>query len=208
MDLYKDYGPALHRYLTRRLADAQRAQDLAQEVYLRLYQIEDQELIRAPQAYLFRIASNLVYDFHRREKHSPVIFDSGLADDCEHASEPSMADAGELIDMQQQLSLAMEKLPPTYAAVLLLKKRDGYSLEEIARELNLSTHTVKKYLFLAVARCREALVNGGPVLAILLAICGCGSRQQAPQKLRCEVDQPHLQIDGKAFCRHRDVDVP
>ena len=41
-----------------------------------------------------------------------------------------------------------------YRAVLVLRKGEGLSYVEIAKELNLSIHTVKKYMRLSLAQCR------------------------------------------------------
>ena len=46
----------------------------------------------------------------------------------------------------------LHRLPPAHRNVLVLRKRDGMSYQEIAAELNISVHTVKKYLFQASAR--------------------------------------------------------
>ena len=57
----------------------------------------------------------------------------------------------------QRLQAALEGLPPLYSAALLLRKRDGLSHREIAERLQISLHTVRKYLTRAVAQCRLKL---------------------------------------------------
>lgn len=154
---FAKYGRVLHRYLLRRLENAQTASDLAQEAYLRLLRLEHSELVRAPQAYLFTIAANLIYEFKMREKKDVVIFDSHAVEQAaDETSDPAAVEPGEQLNMERQLEAVLSQLPPAYAAILIMKKRDGKSLEEIAKELNLSIHTVKKYLFRAVVMCREA----------------------------------------------------
>lgn len=154
---FEQYHTGLHRFLMRRLRSTQNAQDLAQETYLRLLRMESHELVRKPQAYLYRIASNLVYEFKLRERTEPIAFDS---DALERASEsPAVVeetDAGEAVSVAQQLEAILGQLPPLYRAVFVLRKRDGMSYTEIARTLDISVHTVKKYLARAVAQCRCA----------------------------------------------------
>lgn len=53
----------LKRYLSQRVANRAEAEDLAQEIYLRLLRIERQDLIRSPEALLFRVASNAVFEW-------------------------------------------------------------------------------------------------------------------------------------------------
>jgi RNA polymerase sigma-70 factor (ECF subfamily) len=154
--VYEAYGPALHRYLMQRLVNAETARDLAQETYLRLLRVEHAELIRAPQAYVFRLAANLVCELYLRERRDVVRFDSRLVDNAaECVSDPIVADPAERIDIDRQLDFVLAQLPPQYAAILVMKKRDGRSIEEIAHELSLSVHTVKKYLCRALALCRN-----------------------------------------------------
>ncbi len=154
---FEQYHAGLHRFLMRRLRSMHHAQDLAQETYLRLLRMDRQELVRKPQAYLYRIAANLVYEFKLRERNEPVCFDSEAV---EHAVEspavPATADASEGVSLHQQLEAVLGQLPPLYRAVFVLRKRDGMTYAEIARTLDISVHTVKKYLTRAVAQCRCA----------------------------------------------------
>jgi RNA polymerase sigma-70 factor (ECF subfamily) len=154
---FEQYHAGLHRFLMRRLRSTQNAQDLAQETYLRLLRMDRHELVRKPQAYLYRIASNLVYEFKLRERNEPVCFDS---EELERAAESSMAaataDASDDLNVSQQLETLLVQLPPLYRAVFVLRKRDGMSYPEIAHTLDISVHTVKKYLARAVAQCRCA----------------------------------------------------
>jgi DNA-directed RNA polymerase specialized sigma24 family protein len=74
------YRYALRRFLIQRLRNAQDASDLSQEVYLRLLRVPDATLVRQPRAYLFRIAANVLYEFHMRQQHESVTFDSEMLD--------------------------------------------------------------------------------------------------------------------------------
>jgi RNA polymerase sigma factor (sigma-70 family) len=153
---FEQFDKGLQRFLTRRLQSAENAQDLAQEAYLRLLHLDRGEFVRKPQAYLYRIASNLVYEFRLRERNQPVTFDSEALDDAaERTAEPLATEASDRMEIEQQLESILADLPPLYRAVLVLRKRDGLSYLEIARTLDISVHTVKKYLARAVAQCRS-----------------------------------------------------
>jgi len=155
---YDLYHTALQNFLVRRLRSAQDAQDLAQEAYLRLLRLERGEFVNKPLAYLYRIASNLVYEFKLRERNDPVVFDSEALDQAaENPREPFAYEASERLSAEQQVESMLTGLPPLYRAVLVLRKRDGLSYSEIARTLDISVHTVKKYLARAVAQCRSAV---------------------------------------------------
>jgi RNA polymerase sigma factor (sigma-70 family) len=155
---YVQHRATLHRYLMRRLHNDQNAQDLAQEVYLRLLRVEDREVIRDPLAFLYRLAMNLVYEFRLRRQRDPVLFDSEAAEEVtERSLSATTGDLSEPLCTDQELKRVLAALPPMPRAVFVLRKRDGMSDQEIAVELNLSVHTVKKYLCQAVALCREAV---------------------------------------------------
>ncbi len=152
----EQYHAELHRFLMRRLQSAQHAQDLAQEAYLRLLRVERAELVRQPRAYLYRIAVNLISEFRLRAQREPIVFDSdALAQAAEHVAD-TPADEGDRAADAQQIELLLEQLPPLYRAIFVLRKRDGLSYPEIAQQLDISVHTVKKYLARAVAKCRSA----------------------------------------------------
>lgn len=146
------YCYALQRFLVQRLRNAQDASDLSQEVYLRLLRVPDTTLVRQPRAYLFRIAANVVYEFHLRQRHESVTFDSDMLDAItENPPQPTQDELTDQLHTQRQLDKVLSTLPPLYRAILLMQKRDGLSYAEISRELQLSVHTVEKYLFRALA---------------------------------------------------------
>jgi RNA polymerase sigma factor (sigma-70 family) len=155
---YQRYRGGLKRYLMRRLDRAQDAQDLAQEVYLRLLRVDAAELVRQPRAYMFRIASHVVYEFRLREEREKehVSIDSTALDHlADRVSGPATGDFAEGASLESELARLLERLPPVERAIVLLQKREGLSYKEIARQLGLSVHTVKKYLFRALLRLRQ-----------------------------------------------------
>ena len=149
-----DYRSELQRFLLRRLSRSELvAADIAQETFLRLLRVEHTQLIQKPRAYLYRVAVNVIREFELREQDSPL---RGAVDIVATEDKVPAPDGGvDRVEHASSLTAALEGLPAMQRAVLLLFKRDGKSYEEIARELNLSRHTVKKYLFLAVSHCRR-----------------------------------------------------
>jgi RNA polymerase sigma-70 factor (ECF subfamily) len=153
----EQYHAELHRFLMRRLRSVQHAQDLAQEAYLRLLRVERTELVRMPRAYLYRIAVNLVSEFRLREQRELITYDSdALEEAAERASDAGPDEQGDKVADAQQIDSVLGRLPPLYLAILVLRKRDGLSYQEIAQQLDVSIHTVKKYLARALAICRQA----------------------------------------------------
>jgi RNA polymerase sigma-19 factor, ECF subfamily len=151
------YRRELHRYLMRRLRHPQDVDDLAQDVYLRLLAIDDERVVRKPLAYLYGIASHVLADYRIEveAEREIITVDSEIVD--EWTDSPGCVlpdDIADRLNLQQQIDKAMAQLPPTHAAVLLAHKRDGMSYEEVAEHLDLSIHTVEKYVTQAKARIR------------------------------------------------------
>lgn len=160
---FEQYRDRLHRFLVFRLRNPRDADDISQDAYLRFLQISAQETIREPQALLYRLASNLVYEFHVRQRRSHVTFDSEVADGLAERSDDVWRDeVSERISSAQQIDAVLRRMPKSYQIVLLLRKRDGLSPEEIAQRLNLSKATVYTYLIRAVALFKHEFDNTGP----------------------------------------------
>lgn len=151
----------LHSYFRRRLAQPADAQDLAQEVYLRLLRVDRGEAaaIADPEAYLFTVAANLAKEHAvlQRRRALQVDFEQVYPD-----LEAPGADADEALDRgarERRLATALQQLPPRHRAVMLMQYREGLSYADIAQRLGVSTHMVKKYVVKALALCRREMAE-------------------------------------------------
>jgi len=157
----RQHGQSLRRYLSSRLRNRlSEVPDLVQEVFLRLLRINEHETIRSPEAYLITIATHVLHQHAMREAARPEAVElMGIADEVADAQDP--AEQAELLERVHGLERALSKLSPKARAALILHRRDGYSLEEIAQELDLSRGMAKKYLAQALAHCRKRLGPNG-----------------------------------------------
>ena len=159
---YAQFRAGLHRYLLRRLRSADRAQDLAQEVYLRLLRFADRELVQCPEAYVYRVAFNVICEFRLSEQRQRVAFDSDemarLAEQLAQEEEP-IEDLWEHEARQQWLDAALAELPSMQRAVFVLAIRHDLPHGEIATRLGLSLHTVRKYLYRTLHHCRQKMAG-------------------------------------------------
>lgn len=156
--VFAKHQDRLAGFFRRRVRHSWDAQDLTQEVYLRLLRADERELIRNPEGYLRTVAGNLLREhavLRRRALQSQ--------DPLESESEPALIDdqaPEEQIDRElreEQLAAILDRLPPRWRAVLLMQHRHGLSYQDIALELGVSTHMVKKYVVKALASCRTEL---------------------------------------------------
>lgn len=141
---HRKHNQALLRYLKQRLGDSERARDALQDVYLRLWRHSGP--VRYPSAYVFRVAANVAYELRTRERRSPVVFDSAAVEGAAVPAEDTEA--------ASELEAVLARLTPLQAAIVVLRKREGLSYAEIAEQLRVSIHTVKKYLHVALSQCR------------------------------------------------------
>lgn len=148
------YHDQLLRFLARGLGEQSDAQDLAQEVFLRLLRVEDPDLIRHPRAYLYRVAVNVIQEWRLRNRRFPV------KDDYDLEQEPDEADPVDEIEASERaerLNRAVAKLPARYRAVLMLRVNRGLTHKEVAEELEMTPRMVKRHLIKAYAKLRERL---------------------------------------------------
>src|SRR5688572_1240056 len=154
--LVQRYAEAVRRYFDRRLSRIQDTEDLAQEVYLRLLRIDPATKVQKPLQFVYGMARHVLLD-HQAETAEKQDFLRAAREALNWTECPSevLADRPEDQAMvEEQLREIMKLLPPLYVSILLLHDRDGRSYEEVASTLNISVHTVKKYLTEARARVR------------------------------------------------------
>lgn len=144
----QQHGNRLRRFLASRLRHrAADVPDLVQEVFVRLLRIERHHAIRSSEAYVFTVASRVLHQYTlRRSKMGEPVDIATVSDQIES---PSEADPAAQLEIQQclcNLRAGLEKLSPRAAQVLMLHRRDGFSLEEIGAQLGISRTAAKKDL--------------------------------------------------------------
>lgn len=153
--LYDRYAPRIYAYIYRRVGDPHLAEDLTGEVFVRVIQaIRSQRLWRTSfQAWLYRIAHNLVVDHYRRQ---PITADLQL-DERLVAVEDNPVDAVTQQLSQQQLGTAIRRLTPDQQQVLALRFGQGLTARETAEVVDKSVGAVEALQHRALAALRRVL---------------------------------------------------
>jgi RNA polymerase sigma-70 factor (ECF subfamily) len=128
--------------------------DVAQEVFLRLLRYDNVELIERPQAYLFRMAANVVGEWTMRSRHRHP-HDARWLDDLHAESDPELEVARETA--HRQLRQALASLPARQREVLRLHFGEGLARAQIAERLQISERSVKRDLISAYGKLRVVL---------------------------------------------------
>ena len=160
--LFADHRGALQMFFRRRIRAKADAADLAQEVYVRMLRISDQEAIRNPVHYLYTVANNLVKEHAVLDRRQPRGIDVYEAPPHEQL-EMLPAFDGELDATQRvaRLGVVLEQLRPKCRAAVELRFTQGLSFREIAMHLGVSPQMAKKYVAQGLGHCRRRMAALG-----------------------------------------------
>jgi RNA polymerase sigma-70 factor, ECF subfamily len=150
-DIVRAHQRAVFGLALRMLSDWQRAEDLAQEVFLQLHRNLSALQSAAHLAFWLRkVTLNKAIDRLRREPLFEVVpLEEGLAPPDEHAEEDPL--------LQRRLRDLVALLAPAARAVVVLRYQEDLDPAEIARTLNMSINTVKSHLKRSLATLREGM---------------------------------------------------
>jgi RNA polymerase sigma factor (sigma-70 family) len=150
--LFRSQSPRLLRFLSRRTAGREEAADMLQETFVRLIRQAAVEAIPLrPEAYLQRIATNLLRDRARRSLTHDDHLHEPLDEEALADSQPSPAVVLEMRDLINQYDAALSKLRPKTRSIFLLHRRDGLTYAQIASQTGLSASGVEKHMMKAIA---------------------------------------------------------
>ncbi len=158
--LYQRHKGPLYRYLTRLLAHDQTAEEIYQDVWLRLIQARSRYQASASfRTYLFQIARNRALDHFRSQRRRPQLATHDPAD-TDELPDAQQLDVADLVHNHSCLARLLElvrDLPDAQRDVFLLKEEAGLSLQEIAALSTENVEAVKSRLRYAIAKLRTGL---------------------------------------------------
>lgn len=148
----------LRGFFLRRGSQGEDAEDLAQEVYLRLLRStgENAAAIANPEAYLYAVAANLAREQARARCRQAPHEDVELLADVLGSEEDIEGDF-ERAQHWACIRATIARLPPTTRQVMELHYRDGLECARIGAALEVSVHMVRKHIGKGLEACRKAL---------------------------------------------------
>jgi RNA polymerase sigma-70 factor (ECF subfamily) len=153
---YDEYHLRLLNFLRASLKAEADAEDVSQEVYLRLLRIPESRVVEHPRAYLFRVAVNVINDWLAGQR----LLETRPPEELDRI--PGGEDSALQYDQSKRLERiekALNALPAHYRATVVLKTRHGMTYDEIAAHLGVSERMVKRYIVKAYARLRNRLAS-------------------------------------------------
>lgn len=146
--LFEKYGTRLYLFALRYLNDKEDAKDLLNEVFLKLW--ENRQNLKTNsslQSYLFTIAYNNIRQRFlkkiREEKYIHIFVEEYLIDSSD---EEEQLDYQLLVD---KINRIIDLLPPRRKEIFILSYKEELKNQEIAEQLGVSDHHVKKQLVIA-----------------------------------------------------------
>lgn len=144
-ELFREHEQKLFAFVVKVLRSDVQAQDIVQDVFLKLWTIREQlHEIENMDAFLYRLTENKVYDYLRaaatREKTRQELWQR-----IRNAGE-STHDLLETKEYHTLIQQAIHQLPPQRKTIYLLSKQEGLKQQQIAQELQISPHTVRNHL--------------------------------------------------------------
>jgi RNA polymerase sigma factor (sigma-70 family) len=161
-DIVRAHSTRVYRLAYRLTGNPHDAEDLTQEVFVRVFRSLSSYTPGTFEGWLHRITTNLFLDSARRKQR--IRFE-GLADEMAHrlpGSEPTPAQAFDDSHMDDDVQAALKALPPEYRAAVVLCDIEGFSYEEIAATLGVKLGTVRSRIHRGRAQLRAALGHRRP----------------------------------------------
>ena len=145
----------LRRFFTAYRISAEDAEDLAQEVFLRLARLGQISELRDPEAFVFTLARNLLRDrarrFHTRCSNASVAIEE-LNLPC---SRPTPDQTFEHYEQLKSADTALASLKPSARAAFIMHRVDGLGYSDVAARMGVSVSMVEKHIMAAIAALRE-----------------------------------------------------
>jgi len=147
VDLFSD---GIYRFVLKTLKDQDKAKDVVQDCYERLWIKHSEVSFEKVKSYLFTSAYHSSIDTIRRDKRkldfeTEKTFDSYTSD--------------QFSDVKEVLNKAVDLLPEDQKTVLILRDYEGYSYEEIGEITGLNESQVKVYIYRARLFLKNYLVS-------------------------------------------------
>jgi RNA polymerase sigma-70 factor (ECF subfamily) len=152
--LLDEFGVRLHSLLARVAVRRDVADELLQELFLKLRRADGFAHAPRPEQYLFRAAINLAFDWRSRSRRSVVPVSLNGEVKC---SRPSPVEEAIHREELERVMAAVERLAPGDRELVIMRFLHGSSYEELADHLGSTPHCVRALCSKAVARLRQQL---------------------------------------------------
>ncbi|MCC6251775.1 MAG: RNA polymerase sigma factor [Bacteroidia bacterium] len=147
VDLYAD---SLFRFILKNIKDTEKAKDIVQDTYEKLWVKVSHVESKNAKSYMFTTAYRTMIDSIRKEKKYSTL---------EQIKEISISTTGATLSLRQNIDKGLERLPEIQRTVLLLRDYEGYDYAQIGEITGLNESQVKVYIYRARIAMKDYLVS-------------------------------------------------
>ena len=151
--VFDNHFSEIRRYVFYRSGNEETANDVAQEVFIKLWEKRAKIEIKTVRALLYKIASDLFISTYRKEKKDFEFFKHFIPAE----SNASADDNVHFEELKKQYEQALKTMPENQRMVFLLNRVDELTYPEIAERLGLSVKAIEKRMSLALKYLKENL---------------------------------------------------
>jgi len=151
----KEFGDPVYRFIRRSIKDSERANDIVQDTYEKLWRLVTEVDFATVRSWLFTAAYNRMIDVIRKDSRLVMV---------EYYDDSSLMYDDASGDLNEVLHKALDRLPAQQRAVILLRDYEGYSYQEISSITGLSEAQVKVYIYRGRVSLRNYLVKTGQAI--------------------------------------------
>ncbi len=165
-ELFRTHYSALCGYANMYLNDVDAAEDMVQEVFLKLWKNKNSLEIRTSlKSYLFRAVRNaclnMIDHINIREEYKKFN-ELDIKED-----ESNFTDESIVSELEDKIRTTIDTLPVERRKVFVLSRYEGLKYKEIAERLNISVKTVENQMGKALQFMRENLVDYLPLILLI-----------------------------------------
>jgi len=157
--IYAAYCYKLHEFVLRYLKQEEDAEEIVQEVFVKIWRSRDKiDIYASFESFLFTVAYNATISLLRKRlsenKSREYLRSLQQVDTTEHIT-------GELQfrELDQKVQLLLEQLTPRQKEIYLLSREEGLTHKEIAQKLSISESTVNNHLVTTIKYLRSHIDN-------------------------------------------------
>lgn len=146
-DSYQNYHRSVYLYIYYRINDKEEAEDLSQDVFLRLMDYKQILCSDTIKHFIYTIAHNLVTDYlrryYKRQEITSYLYDT--LPKCVYEVEEKLA-ANDILKCERH---RINRLPPQRQKIYIMNRFEEKTAAAISKELNLSCRTVENHLYIS-----------------------------------------------------------
>jgi RNA polymerase sigma-70 factor (ECF subfamily) len=145
--IYKAHFGAIRKYMLYRCGDMDMASDVAQDVFMEIWEKRSSLNVNHIIPLLYRIASVLLYKNYQM-KLRQMSFEQRLTNMDDTAQSPE--EELRYKELVAAYAKTLEQMPEKFRVVFLMNREEGMKYAEIAKCLQISVKTVEKYMSAAL----------------------------------------------------------